>query len=245
MAFRKSWRKVFDKTVPNFFLRLFTMLFAQALIALAIGLSRATGLGTSTISCIPAVLSYLSPVTIGTWTLGMNLIFVVVQIVLLRRYFKPAQLLSIPLVAVFSAMIDFFVPLCELIPMPNYAASLAVSVLSCLVMALGGWIQAKCALIMVPGDGVVLAMSVAFRARYSTCKMALDLTLTAVGAVVSLATMGGLFGVREGTILAAFAVGPLIRVWDRLLKPLRWLVPVSGHITLTPERPDQARASEA
>ncbi len=166
MAFRKSQRKVFDKTVLNFFLRLFTMLFAQALIALAIGLSRATGLGTSTISCIPAVLSYLSPVTIGTWTLGMNLIFVVVQIVLLRRYFKPVQLLSIPLVAVFSAMIDFFVPLCELIPMSNYAASLAVSVLSCLVMALGGWIQAKCALIMVPGDGVVPAMSVAFRAVF-------------------------------------------------------------------------------
>ena len=88
-------------------------------------------------------------------------------------------------------------------------------------------------------------MSVAFRARYSSCKMALDLTLTAIGAVVSLVTMGGLFGVREGTILAAFAVGPLIRVWDRLLKPLRWLVPVSGHITLTPERPDQKRPSEA
>lgn len=212
------------------------MLAGQSLTALAIALSRATELGVSTVSCIPAVLSYLAPVTIGGALFVLNVLFVVLQMVLLRTSFKPMQLLAIPFMAVFSAMIDFFVPLCLMIPMPNYATRLAFSVLSCVIMALGAWIQAKTALIMVPGDGFALAASVKLRVRYSTCKMALDLVLTATAAIVSIAAMGGLYGVREGTILSAFLVGPLIRLWGRLLRSLCWIVPVSGHITFTPER---------
>lgn len=244
MSFRKSWRAVFNRKVPNLILRFFVMFVGLALTAFAISLSRATELGVSTVSCVPAVLSYLTSGTIGMWLLGLNILFVALQIVLLRKSFKPAQLLTIPFMAVLSAMIDFFVPLCELIPMPGYAACAGYSVLSCVVMALGAWIQAKCALVMVPGDGFAFAASTVLRMRYSTCKMALDLVLTAVAALLSLVTMGGLFGVREGTILAAFLVGPLIRVWNRLLGPLRWLVPVSGHITFTPER-REASASAA
>lgn len=47
----------------------------------------------------------------------MNVVFVLIQIALLRHDFNPVQLLQIPYVFVFSALIDAFVPLCELIPM--------------------------------------------------------------------------------------------------------------------------------
>lgn len=236
MSFKETWRGLFDKTVPNFLLKLFVMLVGLTCTSFAIALSRATELGTSTVSCIPAVLSYLTPFTIGSWLLVLNLAFIGMQALMLRRYFKPTQLLSIPFMVVFSAMIDAFVPLCELIPMESYAVRMAYTLLSCVVMALGGWLQAKCALIMVPGDGFAFAVSVVSKSRYSTCKMFLDLSLTAIAAVLSFLTLGGLYGVREGTVVAAFVVGPLIRVWGKLLSPFRWLVPVSGHIRFMPDK---------
>ena len=236
MSFKEAWRGVFNKAVPNFLLRLFVMFVGLTCTAFAIALSRATELGTSTVSCVPAVLSYLTPFTIGSWLLALNLAFIGMQALMLRRYFKPAQLLSVPFMVVFSAMIDAFVPLCELIPMDGYAARMTYTLLSCVVMALGAWMQAKCALIMVPGDGFAFAVSVVSKSRYSTCKMALDLSLTAIAVALSLLTLGGLYGVREGTVIAAFLVGPLIRVWGRLLAPFRWLVPVSGHIRFMPDR---------
>lgn len=61
----------------------------------------------------------------------MNVVFVLVQIALLRRDFNPVQLLQIPYVFVFSALIDAFVPLCELIPMGNYALQITWSVIGC------------------------------------------------------------------------------------------------------------------
>ena len=236
MAFRESWRKAFDKAVPNFFLRLFVMIVGLTCTAFAIALSRATELGTSTVSCVPAVLSYLTPLTIGSWLLVLNLVFIGMQALMLKRYFKPVQLLSIPFMVIFSAMIDAFVPFCELIPMESYAVRMAYTILSCAVMALGGWLQAKCALIMVPGDGFAFAVSVVAKSRYSTCKMFLDLSLTAIAAALSFFVLGGFYGVREGTVIAAFAVGPLIRVWGKLLSPLCWLVPVSGHIRFMPDK---------
>ena len=155
---------------------------------------------------------------------------------MLKRYFTPVQLLSIPFMVVFSAIIDAFVPLCELIPMESYAIRMAYTILSCVVMAFGGWLQAKCALIMVPGDGFAFAASVVTKSRYSTCKMLLDLSLTAAAAALSFLALGGFYGVREGTVIAAFVVGPLIRVWGKLLSPLCWLVPVSGHIRFIPDK---------
>lgn len=78
--------------------------------AMSIALMRTTGLGNSPISCIPATLSYLVPLTLGTITFIMNHCFLIVQAILLRRDFNPVQLLQIPFTFVFALMIDQLLP---------------------------------------------------------------------------------------------------------------------------------------
>ena len=47
--------------------------------------------------------------------------------------------------------------------------------------------------------------------------------------------MGGLYGVREGSVIAAVLVGAIIRHFDPKLAPIAGkLIPVEGHITLIP-----------
>ena len=144
MRFTQAWHSFFDRSTPNVVLRLIVMLAGVAITSASVALTRATGLGTSPVSCFPATLSYLTLLTIGTWTFIMNVVFVLIQIALLRRDFNPVQLLQIPYVFVFyRALIDAFVPLCELIPMGNYALQITWSVVGCFMTAFGVFLQVK------------------------------------------------------------------------------------------------------
>lgn len=233
MRFTQAWHSFFDRSTPNVVLRLIVMLAGVAITSASVALTRATGLGTSPVSCFPATLSYLTPLTIGTWTFIMNVVFVLIQIALLRRDFNPVQLLQIPYVFVFSALIDAFVPLCELIPMGNYALQITWSVVGCFMTAFGVFLQVKASFLTLPGEGINLAISRVTKIAFPKVKVAFDCTNVVVAAAVSLACSGALYGVREGTILAALAVGSIVALFNKLLPRFERFCPTRGHITLT------------
>lgn len=205
------------------------LLAGLASIAFGVALSRATGMGTSPISCVPAVLSYIVPqVTIGTFTFVFNLIFVIVQIALLRRDYKPLQLLQLPLTFVFSVLIDSFVPLADRIPLPSYAACVAAMLVSIACTAMGVFLEVKATFIPLPGEGISTTVSRVTGIPFARCKLGFDVGNVVLGAALSLAAMGGLFGVREGTVMAALAVGPLVRVINRALPQMERWVPTKA-----------------
>lgn len=75
-ALFNRWTSLFYRPVPNLLLRMAVLLAGLAFIAFGVALSRATGTGTLPISCVPAVLSFALPFTIGTFTFVFNLLFV-------------------------------------------------------------------------------------------------------------------------------------------------------------------------
>lgn len=233
MDLTERWHTFFDKTTPNMILRLAVMFFGLAMVAASVALTRASGLGTSPISCIPAVLSFTTDWTIGTWTFVINVLFVLIQIILLRRDFNPVQFLQIAFVFVFSAMIDFFVPICAAIPMPNYGFELFYTIVGLFMTGFGIFLQVKASLITLPGEGIVLAVSKVTKIEFPKCKVAFDSIQGLTGAAISLIAMGGLFGVREGTILSALFVGVVVNACNKLLPNFEKAVPLAGHKTLT------------
>ncbi len=235
MTFSQRWHAFFDKPVPNVCLRLLVMSAGLAFVAMGVALSRATGLGTSPISCIPAVLSFMTPITIGTFTFILNVLFVFIQIMLLRHDFHPLQLLQIIFVFVFSMLIDLFVPIYAAIPFTNYAFQLIGAVVACGFTAFGVFLQVKAALIMLPGDGIVLTVARVFKKDLSKCKIAFDSTMVIIAAVSSFAVLGGFYGVREGTILMAVCTGLFMRGFHRMFRNFEKFAPTKGHITLTPQ----------
>lgn len=71
-----------------------------------ISLTAVSNIGTTPISTLPYVLSKIFPLSFGTTTFILNVIFVVLQALLLRSRFSILNLLQIPAVLVFSAFID-------------------------------------------------------------------------------------------------------------------------------------------
>lgn len=101
MDLAEKWYLFFNKPAPNMVLRIIIMTFGMAWMAFAIALTRSTGLGTSPISCVPTTLSFINGWSLGTWSFIINLLFIASQALLLRRDYKPIQLLQIPIVFVF------------------------------------------------------------------------------------------------------------------------------------------------
>ena len=231
-----KWYTIFNKTAPNMVLRVVMLLVSQAFVAFGIAISRNTDLGLSTISTIPGVLDYATPWSLGTITFIFSFLLVLTQVALLRRRFNPFQFLAIPFVFVFPWFIDLFVPIAALFPMPNYAVRLIFSLISCVFIAIGIWLQTKVALIMLPSDGIVQTISAVFHTNFGKTKVFFDTSPIGTGAIISFALMGGLYGVREGSVIAAVLVGQIIRFFDPKLAPfMQKCIPLGGHPTLIPQ----------
>ena len=73
-------------------------------------------LGTSPISSLPYVLSLISPFTFGQTTFAVNMVFVVFELLMLRRDFPAVFWLQIPVTILFGFCIDFFMNLFTIVP---------------------------------------------------------------------------------------------------------------------------------
>ena len=231
MSLADRWIAFFNKPIPNIILRLVVLFGGFLSMAMSIALMRTTGLGNSPISCIPATLSYLVPLTLGTITFIMNTCFLVVQAILLRRDFNPVQLLQIPFTFVFALMIDQLLPFCESLPMQYYPEQLGWNILGCFLLAMGVFLQVKASFITLPGEGIVLAIAKAANKPFPKCKIAFDSSMVAVSVAISFIGLGYLQGVREGTIITALAAGTIVALIGKLFPRFDRFCPVEGHIS--------------
>jgi len=197
-------------------LRRFAIFAAGALVcAVGIGFITRAGLGTSPISSLPFVLSLMTPVSMGEYTLAFNLFFLLCESLLTRR-FTPAQALQIPATLLFSLCVDGAL---RLIP-SRYGGPLADSavylLLGCIIMSLGIYLEVLADIIMLPGEAFVRALSRRTGCGFGNVKVGFDSCLAAAAAIAALCAFGRLNGVGAGTAFSALAVGQLVKVWDRL-----------------------------
>ncbi len=187
------------------------------IMALGVALSKEAGLGTSPISTVPAVLSDLLPLSFGAMTLLVNLIFIVLQYVVLRHDFRPEQLLQLPGLLLFSLFIDLWMLLFSG-PAPNsYASEWVYCILSAVAVGFGVFLTVKSNLLMMPGDALEAAVSLRSKQPFARVKIVLDASMVIAAAAISLLAFGTLLDVREGTVFAALAVGLFVKGFDRLI----------------------------
>lgn len=231
MSLADRWFTFFDKPVPNVILRLVVLFGGFLSMAMSIALMRTTGLGNSPISCIPATLSFITPLSLGTITFLMNTGFLIVQILLLRRDFSPVQLLQVPFTFVFSLMIDQLIPFCETLPMDYYPEQLGWNILGCFLLAMGVFLQVKASFITLPGEGIVLAIAKTIKRPFPKCKIVFDSSMVVISVIISFVGMGGLYGVREGTIVTALAAGTIVGLYGKLMPHFDRFCPIEGHLS--------------
>ena len=201
-------------------LRLTYLLTGIVIAGVSIAAVAQAGLGISPISTLPFVLSKISDFSFGAMNFAVNLVFVLLQILLLGRRFKLFSLLQIPFVFLFSLSIDAGMWIVSHFPMTTYAVQLTVSVVGCFFMALSIGLMVCSKLLMMPGDGFVLALSTVTGKPYGMLKQANDIISVVLAAILGWVLLGHIEGIREGTVISAFLVGYILRYLMPILEPL-------------------------
>ena len=74
--------------------------------AFGVAFSIKADLGTSPISSVPYVVSLFAPLTVGTATIVMHCVFILLQILILRKDYHPIQLMQLPAAFFFGYLTD-------------------------------------------------------------------------------------------------------------------------------------------
>jgi len=188
--------------------------------ALGVAVTKCGSLGVSCISSVPNVLSLrFTALTIGGWTFVWNTLLVICQILLLRKNFQKIQLLQIPLSFLFGWFTDVAMLLAVRIPVNSYPMQLFMVVLGVVILAFGITLGVIANVVLNAGEGIVKALADVSGKEFGFVKVRFDVVCVILSLVISLATFGGkIIGVREGTLIAAFLNGTMVKWYSRRLK---------------------------
>ena len=199
-------------------------------IATGIAFSAKSGLGVSPVGS-PANVLYQIGLSLGlptgffnlgNWTIAVYCVYILSQIILLGKNFKPIQLLQLAISFAFGWLVNLTTAMVSGLPAPaNYGMQMLYLLINVPMVALGVMLYLSPNLLPTPGEGVALAISERWNTSVATGKTIFDCSMVVISVIISLIYFHGLVGVREGTVICALFTGFVMRQLQKLLqKPL-------------------------
>lgn len=213
------------------------LIFLAGLFISSLGVSFITkaNLGTSPISSIPYVLSMEFPFSLGEFTIVFSIFLIVLQLIILRKNFRPEHWLQIPVSILFGYFIDLTMILLGWLNPKTYPIQFLDLLIGCVILGFGVYLEVLADVVMLPGESFVRAIVLTWKRNFGNTKVCFDASMTIVAGLLSILFFHRLQGVREGTIVAALLVGFLARIFGRALSFVKPL--------LFPETSDRAEVS--
>lgn len=195
--------------IPMYFIGLFVM-------TIGIALSVKSNLGVSPVSSIPYTITCVWGIEMGKATILFHIVLVLIQLVLLRKKFKPVQLLQVLIGIVFGYFTTFCNYMVSFLPTPeNLGIRIAMVLASTVFVAMGIFLYLPANLIPLAGEGCMQAVSSVTNIEFSKVKIGFDCTMVLISAVTCLSLLHTLGSVGAGTIIAAVLVGTLVGIFNK------------------------------
>ena len=144
------------------------------IISLGASLSIKANFGTSPLICLPYVSSLIVKLSVGEVMFVFTLIFILIQLVLLRSDFEKRQYLQLIVGTVFSVFVDFSLMLVNFINPSGYINQMILLLFSCIVVAFGVLLEIQTEIVYLPADGVIVAISKVLKKEFSYVKPFVD-----------------------------------------------------------------------
>ena len=202
--------------------KILVYLIGLFVVAMGISIAIKTQLGVSTVTSLPYVLSRVFFWSQGTWITIVYCIFVLAQIVILGKKFRPVNLLQFAVSILFGYYVNLSSYLIAGLQLPNYLSRLIFMIMGILCMASGVGIYLSAGILPLSPDGLVLAIQQKTGRQFAILKLLFDSTMVLLAFLFGILSGNGVIGLREGTVVTALALGPSIGFFTKYIgKPLR------------------------
>jgi len=197
--------------------RVFNYIFGLYLITLGVAFSIKSGLGSAPVSSIPYAMDLIWAMEIGFATFIFHAVLVLIELILLRRNFKPKHFLQVFVGVLFGAFTSISVSLMGFIPpADSFIIALVMSFLSIFLIALGLFFYVPTNIIPLSVEGVTQAIAIVSNKPFSTVKVYFDICVVATAFILSYGFLGELGSVGIGTVLGALFIGTTVKFIHRI-----------------------------
>ncbi len=207
------------ETFKRYILFIISLFFS----GLGVAFTKHGELGVSPVSSVANVLNCKFPnISLGTCLIIWNVLLILGQVLILRKKFKLIQLLQLPLSVVFGLFTDLGMIIVERIPIDSYFAQLCMIFIGITIRSFGVALAVIANEILNSAEAFVKAISDTIGKPFGNVKIVFDVTCVLIAVVLSLIFFNGtIVGTREGTFIAAFLTGELVKIYTSWLqKPL-------------------------
>ena len=214
--------------------KLFLYLLGVALIGVSVNLFKISSLGMTPVTSLPYALEKIWGFTLGTTTMISYIVFVFIQVLILRKDFPIRNVLGLVLTFWLSFMIDLtgidpkaLGHLMIGLPIPQaYPARLLYFAVGIIVGAAGVFLYIYVNWAPLPTDGCAAAIAKITGRQFGDCKTLVDTAIVLTSLILQLVFLGGFASftngnavVREGTILAAIFIGQAVKPFTKWFGP--------------------------
>ena len=204
--------------------------------ALGVAVTKSGELGVSPISSVANVLSErFTALSMGAWLMIWNCILIAGQALILRKKFRPFQLLQIPVAFLFGYFTDFGLWCVSFVPVNTYPMRLAMVIAGVVLLGFGVALVVIANVIMNAGEAFVKAVSDVVNKSFGNVKIAFDVSCVILAVLLSLLFFDfRIVGAREGTVIAAVLTGMTVKLFTKCLQePLSRLLVSSNEMRPT------------
>lgn len=187
------------------------------LLALGGVLAIKSNLGASPVSSLPLSISKVTSISLGTAAAILFIIYVGIQILILRRDFKIVQLLQIIFAILFGQIMNFFNAIIN-INVDSFYIRIVICILSFFITAFGVTFTIIANIVPVAPDGLAQVISKKAKIEFGKAKIYFDCVVVALSVGILLINNKGLDGLGIGTVLSALLVGRIVAYINKNLK---------------------------
>ena len=205
-------------TRPETIKRFLFMIVGLIVTALGLTVCVRADLGISPITTLAYALNRAFPtLSLGTYVFFQHVVFFILTVVLLRKDFKPFQLLQLPCSFLFGYFVDFWEILLRSLTFDSYFARILLLLVGCVIVAFGFSMSYTSRVALEANTAFLNAFSLRSGKPYSTLKTLTDVLIVVLAAAVALIFLHTIVGIREGTIIAALIIGPIAGFFKKRL----------------------------
>ncbi len=177
-------------------------------------------LGASPITSMANSISLVSGVRLGTCTIFIFAVFIMIQIVLqypkIKFLWLSFQLLSS---FIFGLYVNFFKSLLTNFIPQSYIGQLAAMAVSIVMMSFGLVVFMSADIAPMPPEGMIMVIAEKLGLAFHNVKITVDCLGVSLACLITFVGLGAVTGIREGTVISAFMIGKCFALFSKYLKP--------------------------
>lgn len=184
--------------------------------AFGVSLSVKSNLGVSPVNSVPYVVSLISGFDQGLCVTIIFIFFIVLQFLILKKEFEIKNLLQILCASLFGYFVSFSNNILSFKIIDIYIIKCIYMLLGTVLLGIGIFLYLMVDLIPLPTEGIMLALKRKTSFEFHNIKIGFDILTVIIAVGLSYLFFKKIYGVREGTVIAAFLVGKVVGLVPKL-----------------------------